>query len=101
MSEVAERINELRKKINFYNRKYYLEDTSLISDREFDLLLEELIDLETKHPEFFDANSPTQRVGGGITSKFETVRHEYPMLSLSNTYSSDELLEWDKRVAKG
>ena len=101
MSEVLARIQELREKINFYNQKYYLEDTSLISDREFDQLLEELVELETKYPEHFDPNSPTQRVGGDITRKFETVVHEYPMLSLSNTYSSDDLLEWDKRVAKG
>lgn len=101
MSGVSERIKELREQINFYNQKYYQEDTSLISDREFDLLLEELNRLETEHPEFFDANSPTQRVGGGITKSFTTVKHEYPMLSLSNTYSTEELLEWDKRVAKG
>lgn len=95
------RINELRDQLNLYNKKYYLEDISLVSDREFDLLLEELNKLENSFPEYFDLNSPTQRVGGTITKEFETIPHEYPMLSLGNTYSEDELLEFDKRVMKG
>ena len=101
MHEVSKRIQELRRLLNLYNQKYYQEDTSLISDREFDKLLEELTKLEAENPQFFDANSPTQRVGGSITKVFPTVKHEYPMLSLGNTYSSEELLEWDKRVSKG
>jgi DNA ligase (NAD+) len=100
--EVASaRINELRDQINLYNLKYYQEDLSLISDKDFDLLLEELLDLEKAHPEFFDANSPTQRVGGTVSQSFVTVKHEYPMLSLGNTYSEEELIEFDKRVKKG
>ncbi|MEN8250398.1 MAG: NAD-dependent DNA ligase LigA [Bacteroidota bacterium] len=99
--KVKQHIEELREKINLYNYKYYQEDISLVSDRDFDLLLEELIKLEKEYPEFFDPNSPTQRVGGTITKEFETVKHEYPMLSLGNTYSEEELLEFDKRVQKG
>jgi DNA ligase (NAD+) len=95
------RIKELREQINLYNLKYYQEDTSLISDKDFDLLLEELIELEKAHPEFFDTNSPTQRVGGTVSKSFVTVKHEYPMLSLGNTYSEEELVEFDKRVKKG
>ena len=98
---VAARIAELRDQINLYNYKYYQEDTSLISDREFDMLLAELIKLEEEHPEFADPNSPTQRVGGTISKSFATVKHEYPMLSLGNTYSEAELLDFDKRVGKG
>lgn len=99
--EAGKRISTLQEQINLYNYKYYQEDTSLVSDREFDLLLEELIRLETQFPEFYDANSPSQRVGGTITKEFPTVKHEYPMLSLSNTYSTADLLDWDKRVVKG
>lgn len=99
--EAKNRIDHLREEINLYNHKYYQEDTSIISDREFDLLLEELIGLEKAFPEFFEANSPSQRVGGTVSKSFASVRHEYPMLSLGNTYSEDELLEFDKRIQKG
>jgi DNA ligase (NAD+) len=99
--QASSRINELREQINLYNHKYYQEDTSLISDKDFDLLLEELIRLEKEYPDFFDANSPTQRVGGTISKAFTSVKHQYPMLSLGNTYSEDELIEFDKRVNKG
>ncbi len=100
-AEAQDKIAELREQINLYNYKYYQEDISIIPDRAFDALLEELIALETSYPEFFDENSPSQRVGGTITKSFPTVKHEYPMLSLSNTYSTEELIDWDKRVAKG
>ena len=99
--QTSDRIIELREQINLYNHKYYQEDTSLISDKEFDLLLAELILLEQENPEFFEANSPSQRVGGTVSKAFTTVKHQYPMLSLSNTYSEEELLEFDKRVSKG
>ena len=99
--EASIRISELKKQLNLYNHKYYQEDISLVPDKEFDLLLEELIRLEKTYPEFYDANSPSQRIGGTVSKSFVTVRHEYPMLSLSNTYSEDELLEFDKRVNKG
>ena len=99
--QASGRINELREQINLYNHKYYQEDNSLISDKDFDLLLEELISLEKEYPAFFDANSPTQRVGGAVSKSFTSVKHQYPMLSLGNTYSEDELIEFDKRVTKG
>jgi DNA ligase (NAD+) len=99
--KASSRIIELRGLINLYNHKYYQEDTSLISDKDFDLILEELIDLEQANPELFDANSPSQRVGGTVSKSFTSVKHQYPMLSLGNTYSEDELFEFDKRVSKG
>lgn len=99
--EAQKRIKDLAEQINHYNYQYYQKDTSEISDFEFDKLLEELISLEKQFPEFKSEDSPTQRVGGTITKEFETVYHKYPMLSLSNTYSKEELEDFDKRVAKG
>jgi len=93
-------IEKLIEKINFYNNKYYQEDTSEISDYEFDILMNRLIELEKKYPEYKYSYSPTQRVGGTITKSFETVTHQYPMLSLSNTYSREEIVEFDKRIKK-
>ena len=98
--EARLRIAELTEKVNYHNFLYYQEDTSEISDFEFDLLLKELIDLENKFPEFLLPDSPTQRVGGTITKEFESVRHNYRMFSLGNTYSDLELLAFDERVAK-
>ena len=95
------RIEELTDLLNYYNDKYYQEAVSEISDFEFDQLLKELERLESEYPEFRLPDSPTQRVGGGITRNFATVKHKFPMLSLSNTYSEDELREWDGRVRKG
>jgi len=93
-------ILELIDKINYYNDKYYQHDTSEISDFEFDQLLEKLSSLETKFPEFRYDYSPTQRVGGTVTKSFETVYHKFPMLSLGNTYSEDEIKEFDNRIHK-
>ncbi len=98
--EAKLRIEELTEKINYYNDLYYQQSTSAISDFEFDKLLEELIKLEDLHPEFKKEDSPSQRVGGTITKEFKTVYHVYPMLSLSNTYSEEELIEFDNRVKK-
>jgi DNA ligase (NAD+) len=95
------RIDALRQQINYHNHLYYLEDRTVISDFEFDQLLEELIQLEKDYPEFMDADSPSQRVGGTITKEFETSLHEYRMLSLGNTYSEEELVAFDERVVKG
>lgn len=95
------KIDELSEKINYYNYQYYQKDTSEISDYEFDQLLNELIDLEEQFPDLKQPDSPTQRVGGTITKEFDTVYHKYPMLSLSNTYSKEELEDFDKRVEKG
>ncbi len=100
-SKASDRIDELREELNLYNIKYYQEDNSLISDQAFDQLLEELIALEKEYPEYYSEYSPSQRVGGTISKSFKTVKHQYPMLSLGNTYSEDELVEFDKRVSKG
>lgn len=93
-------IQELTQKINHLNYQYYQNSTSEVSDFEFDQMLKRLEELEEKYPEYKQPHSPTQRVGGTITKTFETVYHRWPMLSLSNTYSEEELREFDKRVRK-
>ncbi|MBS0001171.1 MAG: NAD-dependent DNA ligase LigA [Cyclobacteriaceae bacterium] len=98
--EVKNEIHELIEKINYYNEQYYQKDASLISDYEFDQLMNRLIKLENDYPEYKFAYSPTQRVGGTITKTFETVTHRFPMLSLGNTYSRKEIEEFDKRIRK-
>ncbi|GGK70186.1 NAD-dependent DNA ligase LigA [Rufibacter glacialis] len=94
------RILELTHRLNYLNYQYYQNSVSEVSDYEFDQMLVELQKLEEQHPEYRSDNSPTQRVGGTITKSFPTVRHKYPMLSLSNTYSEDEVREFDNRVRK-
>ena len=98
--EAQQTIQKLTQKINYYNERYYQENASDITDYEFDQLLRQLSDLETAFPQFFYPDSPSQRVGGTVTKSFETVYHTYPMRSLSNTYSPEELAEFDQRVAK-
>jgi len=98
--EVLQRIQALRDELNQHNYNYYVLDNATISDYEFDLKLAELQDLELKHPEYFDENSPTLRVGGAITKNFNTVQHEYRMYSLDNSYSKEDLLDWEKRAQK-
>lgn len=100
-SKVLHRIEQLRKEIDEHNHRYYVQAKPTISDYDFDMLLEELIKLEKEHPEFASDDSPTQRVGGAITKEFKSVKHKYPMLSLSNTYSETELRDFDERVRKG
>lgn len=100
MSEIKKKIEELSGKIEEHNYNYYVLSDSRVSDLEFDKMLEELIQLEKQHPEFASEDSPTQRVGGQITKEFKTVKHKYPMLSLSNTYNEEELRDFDERVAK-
>lgn len=95
------RISELSDQINYHNHRYYILSDPEISDYDFDMLLEELIRLETLYPDLADENSPSKRVGGGITKEFKTVVHRFPMLSLSNCYSREELKEFDERVVKG
>ena len=95
------RIEELTQRLHHLNTQYYLHDISEVPDQEFDSLLAELSQLEQAHPELARPNSPTQRVGGTITKQFATARHRYPMLSLGNTYSEDDLREFDERVQKG
>ena len=100
-SEAKKQIQELTKKIDYHSDLYYQKSKTEISDFEFDQLLATLADLEKQFPELKFPDSPTQRVGGTITKEFETVYHKYPMLSLGNTYSQDELKDFDGRVAKG
>ena len=97
---VFERIQFLRTELRHHNHSYYVLDKPIISDFEFDKLLDELIRLENENPEFFDAHSPSQRVGGEVSKNFNTVKHQYPMLSLGNTYSEEELRDFDKRIHK-
>ncbi len=97
---MQERIKELRERLNHLNYKYYVLSESEVSDMEFDGLLRELQELETKYPEYADPNSPTQRVGSDLSSEFESAEHRFPMLSLGNTYSSDEIHDFVESVTK-
>ena len=97
---IQERIKTLREALNLHNHKYYVLDNATISDFDFDIKLKELEKLELENPAFFDANSPTQRVGGAITKNFNTVTHKNRMYSLDNSYSKEDLLDWEKRVQK-
>ena len=98
--DIQNTIQNLREELNQHNYNYYVLDQPTISDYEFDLKLAKLQELERQHPEFFDESSPTQRVGGAITKNFETVAHEHRMYSLDNSYSKEDLLEWEKRIQK-
>ena len=99
-TQAKSRIEKLSKQLNEHNYRYYVLDSPTISDFEFDVLLKELESLEKQFPEFASDDSPTQRVGGQITKKFNTVKHKYPMLSLGNTYSIEELQNFDSRIRK-
>lgn len=100
MNRDIERMRELERQLDYHSHKYYVENSPEISDREFDMLLRELQDLEARYPEHADENSPTKRVGSDLTSEFQSVEHRYAMQSLSNTYSSEELGEWIDRITK-
>ena len=93
-------IQDLREELNQHNHNYYVLDMPTISDFEFDQKLKQLQELENQHPELFDENSPTQRVGGTITKNFQTVVHDYRMYSLDNSYSKEDLLDWETRIQK-
>ncbi len=97
---IKQRIEELRSQLNEHNRRYYVENAPTISDFEFDALLRELQELEAAHPEYQDPNSPTVRVGSDLTAAFQSVEHRFPMLSLSNTYSLEELRDFMNRIEK-
>ncbi|WP_298367255.1 NAD-dependent DNA ligase LigA [uncultured Lutibacter sp.] len=97
---VEQQINSLREELRQHNYNYYVLDNATISDYEFDLKLKELEKLELENPQFFDINSPTQRVGGEITKNFKTVVHKNRMYSLDNSYSKEDLLDWEKRIQK-
>ena len=100
MNKIESRILELREIINEHNHNYYNLDKNLISDFEYDKLLNELINLELRYPEYFDENSPSNRVGGGLSDKFNSESHNYQMYSLDNTYSNEELESWYLRASK-
>ncbi len=93
-------ISRLTKALNHHNYLYYVESNPEISDYEFDQMLKQLQDLEQQFPDLADDNSPTKRVGGDITKKFESVKHRFPMLSLSNSYSQEEVIDWVERIKK-
>lgn len=98
--EAEAKIHKLREELEYHNRKYYLEAKPEISDLQFDKMMKELIELEEAYPEFSSPDSPSQRVGGAPLKEFKTVHHHVPMMSLDNTYSVEELEEFDKRIKK-
>jgi DNA ligase (NAD+) len=100
LTNIEKRIKSLTQQLNQYNYNYYVLSQPTISDYEFDMLLKELEQLEKQYPQFASPNSPTKRVGGDITKKFKTIKHRYPMLSLANTYSKEELVDWENRIKK-
>ena len=95
-----ERIDQLREELHLHNYNYYVLNAPVISDKEFDDLMRELQELEARHPEYMDENSPTMRVGSDINKNFTQIEHKYPMLSLGNTYSQAEVTEFYERVSK-
>ena len=97
---IETQIQSLRDELREHNYNYYVLDNPTIDDFEFDMKLKQLQELEAKHPEFYDPNSPSLRVGGEITKNFETVVHEHRMYSLDNSYSKEDLLDWEKRIEK-
>ena len=98
--DIHQKIESLREELRQHNYNYYILDNASISDYEFDIKLKELQALEDAHPDFFDSNSPTQRVGGTITKNFNTVVHDFRMYSLDNSYSKEDLLDWETRIKK-
>ncbi|MEX2597860.1 MAG: NAD-dependent DNA ligase LigA, partial [Salibacteraceae bacterium] len=98
--QAKKRIEQLGDELEMHNHRYYVLNRPVISDYEFDQLLKELEQLEQTYPQWASQNSPTKRVGGDITKKFPEVVHDYPMLSLTNTYSKEEIVEWEKRIRK-
>ncbi len=100
MNSVQQQIISLREVLNRYNYEYYVLDNATISDYEFDVKLKELEALEAAYPEYYNANSPSQRVGGTVTKNFKTLQHKNRMYSLDNSYSKEDLLDWEKRLQK-
>ena len=98
--DIREQIEYLRREIETHNKAYYIDNNPTISDFEFDIKLKQLEEMERAYPEFFDKNSPTRRVGSDLNKKFRQVAHQYPMLSLANTYSEGEVMEFYNRIAK-
>ena len=100
MNSIKKNIENLRNELHLHNYYYYVLDKPEISDYDFDIKLNDLIKLEKEYPEFKDVNSPTSRVGGEIIKKFNTIKHEFPMYSLDNSYSKDDLEDWNNRLYK-
>jgi len=100
MTDIAQKIELLREELRKHNYSYYVLDNPTISDYDFDIKLKSLQELEDKYPEYFDATSPTQRVGGEITKSFNTVKHTHRMYSLDNSYSNEDILDWENRIQK-
>ena len=98
--DIAQTILTLREELDLHNYNYYVLDNPTISDYDFDLKLKELQQLEAKHPEFYDENSPTHRIGGGLTKNFETLVHERRMYSLDNSYSKEDVIDWEARIRR-
>ena len=96
--DLLQKIEALRDKIRYHEHRYYVLDDPEISDAEFDRLMDQLIDLESKHPELITPDSPTQRVGGQVSGQFASVQHSTPMLSLAKTTSEAELRDWERRI---
>ena len=97
---IEKEIKLLRDELHNHNKLYYIDDSPIISDYEFDMKLRKLKILEEKHPNFYDSNSPTQRIGGEITKNFDSEKHQYKMYSLDNSYEIEEIYEWQKRIKK-
>src|SRR5881275_2519096 len=100
-SDIAKRVETLRAELNHHNHLYHVEAKPVISDREYDRLMQELIDLEAAHPELASPDSPTQRVGGDVQTALKPVKHAVPMMSIDNTYDEQGVREFDERVRKG
>ena len=97
-SSTEKRISKLREQLDHHNHLYHVLAKPKISDREYDRLMQELIDLEKANPQFSSVDSPTQRVGGDVQTELKSVRHAVPMMSIDNTYSEEELRGWERRV---
>jgi len=100
MDGIKNKIEKLKNELRQHNYNYYVLDAPVISDFEFDQKLKELQELEEKHPEYFDPNSPTQRVGGEVVKNFKTVEHKHRMYSLDNSYSKEDIFDWETRIQK-
>ena len=98
--EEKEQIRKLRTQLHDYNYRYYVLNRSDVTDEEFDRLMHQLQELEARHPELFDPNSPTQRVGSDLSEGFSQVTHRYPMLSLANTYNEEEVAGWYENIRR-
>ena len=98
--EIKKKIEKLRKDINFHNHRYYVLDDPVVSDKEYDSMMRELLELEQEYPEFYDENSPTVRVGGNVLNKFKKIEHKIPMMSLEDGFNDEEIFAFDKKIKR-